>query len=442
MVERDGPDSGGSGVDSDHNSHEGLSSGQTADMSIDFSLSPELEEIRGKVRTFIAEVVAPTEKRLEAEGVAETDRRAYVAELIELRRQAQELGLWLPNMPVEWGGMGLGHVQLAMVQAEAARTRLGPWVFNCQAPDEGNMHTLLHWGTDEQKEKYLRPLCEGRVWSCFAMTEPEVAGSDPTLIRTHADQDGEEWVINGHKWFISNAHRASFAILVARTEDDPDLPQAANTAFLVDIPTEGWNEVRQIETMHGSTGHSEILIEDLRVSDSAMLGGRGQGHRLGQYRLGPARLAHCMRWIAQAEVALDMMVERSLDRYSHGSILAEKQGVQWLIADSAMELYQCKLMVLHAAYKIDRGDDFSAEVSMAKHFVANSLNRIIDRSIQVHGALGYSTDTPLAHMYQQARWARFADGADEIHQMRIAQRTIAAWRDHGSTRAATGDLPI
>ena len=203
-----------------------------------------------------------------------------------------------------------------------------------------------------------------------------------------------------------------------------------------------WNEVRQIETMHGSTGHSEILIEDLRVSDSAMLGGRGQGHRLGQYRLGPARLAHCMRWIAQAEVALDMMVERSLDRYSHGSILAEKQGVQWLIADSAMELYQCKLMVLHAAYKIDRGDDFSAEVSMAKHFVANSLNRIIDRSIQVHGALGYSTDTPLAHMYQQARWARFADGADEIHQMRIAQRTIAAWRDHGSTRAATGDLPI
>lgn len=442
VVKGNGPNASSSGIDGDHDAHEGVSSGQTAEMSIDFSLSPELEAIREKVRTFIAEVVTPTERRLEASGIAETDRRAYVAELIELRRQAQELGLWLPHMPVEWGGMGLGHVQLAMVQAEAARTRLGPWVLNCQAPDEGNMHTLLHWGTDEQKEKYLRPLCEGRVWSCFAMTEPEVAGSDPTLIRTHAEQDGEEWVINGHKWFISNAHRASFAILVARTEDDPDLPQAANTAFIVDIPSEGWTEVRQIETMHGATGHSEILIEDLRVADSQMLGGRGQGHRLGQYRLGPARLAHCMRWIAQAEVALDMMVARSLDRYSHGSILAEKQGIQWLIADSAMELYQCKLMVLHAAYKIDRGDDFTAEVSMAKHFVANSLNRIIDRAIQVHGALGYSTDTPLAHMYQQARWARFADGADEIHQMRIAQRTIAAWRDHGSTRTATGDLPI
>jgi len=173
-----------------------------------------------------------------------------------------------------------------------------------------------------------------------------------------------------------------------------------------------------------------------------MLGGRGQGHLLGQYRLGPARLAHCMRWIAQAETALDMMVDRSLNRFSHGSLLAEKQGIQWMIADSAMELYQAKLMVLHAAHKIDTGDEFKSEVSMAKHFVANMLNRVIDRSIQVHGALGYSTDTPLAHMYQHARWARFADGADEVHQMRIAQRTIAAYTDEGTTRRATGNLPI
>ncbi len=372
----------------------------------------------------------------------DTDRRAYYAALVDLRRQAREAGIWLPHMPVEWGGMGLGHVQLAMVQAEAAKSSLGPWIFNCQAPDEGNMHTLAHWGTDDQKERYLRPLCEGTVFSCFAMTEPEVAGSDPTLIQTKAYQDGEEWVITGHKWFISNAHRATFAILIARTEDDPDLPQAANTAFLVDLPQEGWTEVRQIETMHGSTGHSEIVIEDLRLHESQMLGGRGQGHLLGQYRLGPARLAHCMRWIAQAETALDMMVDRSLHRYAHGSLLAEKQGIQWMIADSAMELYQSKLMVLHAAYKIDRGEDFSAEVSMAKHFVANMLGRVIDRSIQVHGALGYSTDTPLAHMYQHARWARFADGADEVHQMRIAQRTIAAFTNDGTTKAATGNLPI
>jgi acyl-CoA dehydrogenase len=411
-------------------------------MSIDFSLAPELEELRGRVRSFVDEVVRPAEERIAVEELDQRDRGAYREVLRQLRKDAFASGLWLPHMPPEWGGMGLGHVELAMVQAEAARTRLGPWVLNCQAPDEGNMHTLLHWGTDEQKERYLRPLCDGRAWSCFAMTEPEVAGSDPTLIRTHGVPDGEEWVLNGHKWFISNAHRADFAILVARTEDDPDLPQAANTAFIVDLPAEGWTEVRQIETMHGATGHSEILIEDLRVPAANVLGGRGNGHRLGQYRLGPARLAHCMRWIAQAEIALDMMVDRSLGRFSHGSVLAEKQGVQWMIADSAMELYQCKLMVLHAAYKIDRGDDFTAEVSMAKHFVANALNRIIDRSIQVHGALGYSTDTPLAHMFQQARWARFADGADEIHQMRIAQRTIDAYRDTGSTRRATGDLPL
>ncbi len=415
-------------------------------MAIDFTLGPELEAIRDRVRAFVADEIAPVEARIDGHTddgeAAAPDGQARREALIGLRRKAREAGLWLPHMPAEWGGMGLGHVELAMVQAEAAKSRYGPWVFNCQAPDEGNMHTLLHWATDSQAEKYLKPLCEGRVWSCFAMTEPEVAGSDPTLIQTRAYPDGEEWVINGHKWFISNAHRATFAILIARTEDDPELPQAANAAFIVDLPQPGWTEVRQIETMHGSTGHSEILIEDLRLHESQMLGGRGQGHLLGQYRLGPARLAHCMRWIAQAETALDMMVDRSLSRFSHGSVLAEKQGIQWMIADSAMELYQCKLMVLHAASKIDAGDDFKSEVSMAKHFVANSLNRIIDRAIQVHGALGYSTDTPLAHMFQHARWARFADGADEVHQMRIAQRAIAAFKDHGTTRSATGDLPI
>ena len=412
-------------------------------MAIDFTLSPELEEIRDNVRDFIERVVKPGEEIIEGSyGTEPLNPKDRFGKLIEMRKEAFEEGLWLPHMPKEWGGMELGHVAMAMVQAEAAKSYYGPWVLNCQAPDEGNMHTMLHWATDEQKEKYLKPLCNGTATSCFAMTEPEVAGSDPTLIQTNAYQDGEEWVINGHKWFISNAHRANFAILIARTEDDPELPQAANTAFIIDLPSDGWTEAREIETMHGSTGHSEIVIEDLRVNDSQMLGGRGQGHLLGQYRLGPARLAHCMRWIAQAEMALDMTVERSLERYSHGSILAEKQGIQWMIADSAMELYQCKLMVLHAASKIDNGDDFKSEVSMAKHFVANSLNRIIDRAIQVHGALGYSTDTPLAHMYQHARWSRFADGADEIHQMRIAQRTIAAFKDNGSTSSATGNLPI
>ena len=405
---------------------------------IDFTFAPEVEEVRVKVRRFMDEVVRP-----EWESIDPTDRRQLVGAIVKLRHAARhEWGLWLPHMPPEWGGMGLGPTAMAAVSAEAAKVSIGPFVLNAQAPDEGNQHTLLHWATPEQKEKYLRPLCEGTARSCFAMTEPEVAGSDPTLIKTSAYRDGDEWVINGHKWFISGARGAGFALLLARTEDDPDIPQAANTCFLVDLPSEGWEIVRDVHTMSGGHNHCEILIHDLRVPHENMLGGQGQGHLLGQYRLGPARLAHCMRWIGQAETALDMMVKRTLERYSHGSYLAEKQGIQWMIADSAMEMYQCKLMVLHAAYKIERGEDFVAEVSMAKHFVANSLWRIIDRAIQVHGALGYSTDTPLAGMLTQARWSRFADGADEIHQMRIAQRTIAAWKDHGSTRSATGNLPL
>ncbi|MBL8775400.1 MAG: acyl-CoA dehydrogenase family protein [Acidimicrobiales bacterium] len=408
-------------------------------MAIDFTFPPELDEIRLKVRAFVDEVVRPVEDAAAAE---DWDRDQWIKGIIEMRGKAKEWGLWLPHMPTEWGGMGLGHVAMASVSAEAARSRMGPFALNAQAPDEGNMHTLLHWATDEQKEKYLKPLCDGYKRSCFAMTEPEVAGSDPTLIQTRAYQDGDEWVINGHKWFISGARGAAFAILIARTEDDPDLPQAANSAFLVDIPSEGWEVVRDVQTMSGGHNHCEIRITDLRVHKDQMLGGRGEGHLLGQARLGPARLAHCMRWIGQAETALEMMVDRSLERYSHGSLLAEKQGIQWMIADSTMELYQSKLMVLHAAYLIDSGQDFKSEVSMAKHHVANALWKIIDRAIQVHGALGYSTDTPLADMLTQARWSRFADGADEIHQMRIAQRTIAAYKDTGSTRTATGNLPL
>ena len=405
---------------------------------IDFTFTPEVEEVRLKVRRLMSDVVRPR-----WEDVDQSDRAKVVALIVELRRIARvEWQLWLPHMPKEWGGMGLGPTAMAAVSAEAARVPIGPYVLNAQAPDEGNQHTLLHWGTDEQREKYLRPLCEGTARSCFAMTEPEVAGSDPTLIRTSAYRDGDEWVLNGHKWFISGARGAKFALLIARTEENPDIPQAANSCFIVDLPSSGWNVVRDIETMAGGHNHCEIVIEDLRVPDSNMLGGRGQGHLLGQYRLGPARLAHCMRWIGQAETALDMMVDRALNRFSHGSLLAEKQGIQWQIADSAMELYQGKLMVLHAAYKIEHGLDFVSEVSMAKHFVANSLWRIVDRAIQIHGALGYSTDTPLAQMLQQARWSRFADGADEIHQMRIAQRTIAAYKDHGSTNSATGGLPL
>ena len=409
-------------------------------MAIDFSFPEEISFIVARVRQFCNEVVAPAQAEIEAH---ESDRKVLVRQILLMRKAAKEWGLWLPHMPEEYGGMGLGHVAMAAVSAEAAKkSSFGPFALNAQAPDEGNMHTLLHWATPVQKEKYLRPLCDGTTRSCFAMTEPEVAGSDPTLIQTHAVKDGDGWVVNGHKWFISGARGAKFAILIARTEENPEIPQAGNSAFLVDLPSEGWEIVRDIETMSGAHNHCEIRIENLRLPADALLGGRVQGHLLGQARLGPARLAHCMRWIGQAETALEMMVERSLHRFAHGSLLAEKQGIQWMIADSTMELYQSKLMVLHAAYKIDQGLDFKSEVSMAKHFVAGALNRIIDRAIQVHGALGYSTDTPLAKMATQARWARFADGADEVHQWRIAERTIQSWVRTGGLKAATGDLPV
>ncbi|HUF54238.1 MAG TPA: acyl-CoA dehydrogenase family protein [Dehalococcoidia bacterium] len=406
-------------------------------MPIDFQLPPDVEDVRQRVRKFMDDEVRPREEEL---GDREADRGSYVRAIMELREKAKGQGLWNPHLPPEWDGMGLGPVAMAFVSAEAGRTGIGPFVINAQAPDEGNMHTLLHWATDEQKERYLRPLAEGRGRSCFAMTEPEVAGSDPTLIQTRAVKDGDDWVINGHKWFISGAKGASFAILIAQTDPDADPPQARNSAFLVDLPDEGFEIVRDIDTMHGRGNHCEIRIKDLRVPADRMLGGQGEGHLLGQYRLGPARLAHCMRWIGNAEIALEMLVDRALNRYAHGSLLADKQAIQWMMAESAMELYTAKLMVLHGAYRIENKMPFKHEVAMAKVHVANTLWKIIDRAIQVHGALGYSTDTPLERMMRNARSARLVDGADEVHMQTIAKNVIKTYQETGKTQLATGDL--
>jgi acyl-CoA dehydrogenase len=222
-------------------------------MAIDFTFPPEIDTLRLKVRDFVQTVVRPAEAAIaEHEG----DRRFMIERILEMREAAKEWGLWLPHMPAEFGGMGLSHVAMASVSAEAAKSGFGPFALNAQAPDEGNMHTLLHWATDEQKERYLRPLCEGRKRSCFAMTEPEVAGSDPTLIRTSAVLDGDEWVVNGHKWFISGARGASFAILIARTEENPEIPQAGNSAFLVDLPSDGWAVVYAIRYCRDEADHS------------------------------------------------------------------------------------------------------------------------------------------------------------------------------------------
>ncbi|MDZ4278551.1 MAG: acyl-CoA dehydrogenase family protein [Dehalococcoidia bacterium] len=407
-------------------------------MASDFKLPDDIEDVRMRVRSFMDAEVRPVTESLQKERA---DRRRYVEEIVKLRQRAKEVGLWNPHLPTEWGGMGLRPTQMAFVSAEAARVGgLGPYVLNAQAPDEGNMHTILNWGTPEQKEKFLRPLADGRARSCFQMTEPEVAGSDPTLIRTTAVEDGDDWVLNGHKWFSSGAHGAAFAICIACTDPDADPPQARNSAFIIELPSEGWEIVRDVETMAGPANHPEITLTDVRVPAGNMLGGRGEGHKLGQSRLGPARLAHCMRWIGQAEVALEMLVDRATKRYAHGSLLSEKQAIQWMMAESAMELYTGKLMVIHAAYKIEQGMEFRQEVSMAKVHVANALWKIIDRAIQVHGALGYSTDTPLADMMKNARAARLADGADEVHMQTIARNVIKAFEEQGNTRTATGDL--
>jgi acyl-CoA dehydrogenase len=408
-------------------------------MAIDFSFPPDIEAVRLRVREFMELEVKPKE----TDDLWEKEqRRKLIETIIALRHQAQRAGLWLPHMPKAWGGMGLGPTAMAALSSEAARTRLGSFALNCQAPDEGNMHTLLHFGTPEQQDKYLKPLCQGFQRSCFAMTEPEVAGSDPTLIQTLAVPDGDDYVVNGHKWFISGAQGASFAILIARTDPDAAIPQERNTAFIVETQWPGWKIVRDIETMAGGHNHCEVRIDNLRIPKQNILGRLGGGHELGQVRLGPARLAHCMRWLGQIEHALELMIDRAQKRFSHGSLLSEKQGIQWLIADSGMELYASKLMVLHAAYRIENGLPFKSEVSYCKHHVANTLWRVIDRAVQVHGALGYSNDSPLSKMLVQARWARFADGADEVHQMRIAQMLMQAYTETGSTRRATGDLPL
>ena len=411
-------------------------------MSIDFSLPDDVEAIRLRVRDFIDAEVRPAEEKLYANAPGgEPERRDVVAMIIDLREKAKEWEVWLPHMPVEWGGLGLGPTAMAFVSAEAARTNFGPFILNAQAPDEGNQHTLLHHATPDQKERYLRPLLEGRVRSCFAMTEPEVSGSDPTGIQTYAVEEANgDWLINGHKWYISGARGAKFAILIAKTDPEANPPQASNTAFLVDLPAEGWEVVRDIDTMAGAHNHCEIRITNLRVPAENMLGGRGNGHLLGQARLGPARLAHCMRGIAQIETALELMVTRAESRQLHGAPLADKQAIQWMMADSAMELYAAKLMVLHAAYRIENDLPFRQEVSFAKHHVANTLWRVVDRAIQVHGALGYSTDTPLEKMLRHARAARLVDGADEVHQALIARNLRASWRDTGSLDSATGTL--
>ncbi len=390
---------------------------------IDFSIPPELESTRQSVTAFMEQYVYPNESQMvEDEGLP--------AELeSELQRKVKAQGLWAPNLPKEWGGMGIGFIGQALVNEVIGRSVMAPRIFGNAAPDAGNAELLLISATPEQKEQYLRPLAAGDVRSCFAMTEPEVAGSDPTGLRTTAVRDGADWVINGHKWFTSGAIGAAFAIVMAVTEPAADA-HARASMILVPTETPGFTIVRAVGVMGsgGVGGHCEIRFDDCRVPKGNLLGDIGKGFKLAQARLGPGRIQHCMRWIGAAQRSFEMMCTYALKRQSFNEPLANKQTVQNWIADSAAEISAARLMTLNAAWKMDSEDDARIEISLIKFFAARVLHDVIDRAIQVHGALGYSKDTPLEMFYRDARATRIYDGPDEVHRQVVAQRILQTFK--------------
>jgi acyl-CoA dehydrogenase len=387
---------------------------------MDFELAPDLLSLRDRVRTFIGREVLPLEAH-------EDEEDGLSPELLnEVRQKAKQAGVWAPQLPAEYGGLGLDTVGLCVIFEEAGRSPLGPLALHCAAPDEGNMHLLLRAATPEQRRRYLEPLARGQTRSCFAMTEPAPgAGSDPTMLRTRAERRDGRWVINGRKWFISGARGAAFAIVATVT--DPAVPARQGvTLFLVDAGTPGFEVVRPIPTLGGGGpgGHCEVNFSDCAVSDGQILGRPGEGFKLMQVRLGPARLTHCMRWLGAAGRAMESATRYALQRQAFGKLLSEHEAVQWMLADSAVEMHASRLMVLEAAWKLDRGHEARQETSMCKVFVAEAVGRVIDRCIQVCGALGISRDLLLERLYRDVRAFRIYDGPSEVHRMVIARHVL------------------
>ena len=383
---------------------------------MDFSLDPALAQLRDRVAAFVRDEVVP------AEG------REFSSELVaELRAKARAAGLFGPQLPQEYGGLGLGTVGMCVVFEQAGRSFLGPVALHCSAPDEGNMHLLAHHANEEQRERYLRPLIEGKIRSCFAMTEPAPgAGSDPTMMMTRATRVDGGWEITGRKWFTTGADGASFAVTMAVTDPDADRHHRA-TMFLVPTDTPGYRFVRNVPVMggHGLGGHGEVDFQNVRVPDSAIIGKVGEGFRLAMVRLGPARLTHCMRWMGVAQRAIEIATAYAKERSAFGRKLAEQQSIQWMLADSEIELHASRLMVLQAAWQHEQGSEIRHESSICKVFVAEAVNRIIDRAVQICGALGVSGDTPLEDFYREARAFRIYDGPSEVHRMVIARNVLS-----------------
>jgi alkylation response protein AidB-like acyl-CoA dehydrogenase len=400
-------------------------------MAVSELLSPaEFLELRTAYRAFIDEHIVPVEATL----LREDD--AAVELLGQLRRRAKSDGLWAPHLPPEAGGTGRGFLAYAHLNEEIGRVSWAQYIFNCQAPDAGNGEILHHFGTDEQKERWLKPLVDGDARSFFSMTEPDVSGSDPTGLRTRAVLDGDEWVIDGRKWFSSGAEGALFGIVMAVTEPEAE-PRRRMSQIIVPADAPGV-AIEPVPTLghrgHGWTTHCEVTYTDVRVPAENLLGERGAGFLIAQKRLGPGRIHHVMRWLGQMERAFELMCTRALEREAFGGPLAEKQTVQNWIADSAAEIQACRLLTLDAAHKIDDGRDARVEISVLKFFAADVLSRVIDRAVQVHGALGLTDRSPLSHMYTMARAAHIYDGPDEVHRMVVSRRILEAFAAGDSWR--------
>jgi acyl-CoA dehydrogenase len=390
------------------------------------------------VRKWVHDECIPAEARI-------TDRASFDKVLAELRTKARAQGLWCPFIPKEYGGMGLGPLANALVQMELGESYLGALSMNTQGPDDATMMTILAHGTDYQKEKFLKPLLNGEKRVCYSMTE-RAAGSDATGMQTRAVKQGNEnYLLNGEKWFSSAATNADMALVMAMT--DPEAPRHQRySTFIVELPNPGYNIKRNIPTMaiEGPLshilggGHAEIEIKDLVVPAENLLGGEGNGFNMGQHRLAYGRLRHGMHNIAMAQRALDMATERVIGRETFGRPLADRQVVQFMLAECATQLYIGRLMLMHIAYKAEKGLDLRQENHMAKVYLANMVHHVVDTAIQLHGSLGYSQDTPLARWYTQIRSQRLVDGPDEVHRWTVGRNVIKAFKEHGTTASMAG----
>jgi acyl-CoA dehydrogenase len=392
-------------------------------MVADLASAPDLLELRAEYRVFIDEHIVPVEGQLFREDDAAEKL------LASLRARAKARGLWAPHLPPEAGGTGRGFLAYAHLNEEIGRVTWAQYIFNCQAPDAGNGEILHLFGTEEQQERWLKPLVEGDARSFFSMTEPDVSGADPTGLRTTAVLDEGEWVVNGRKWFSSGAEGALFGIVMAVTEPDAD-PHRRMSQIIVpaDAPGVAIEPVRTLgHRGRGWTTHCEVTYTEVRVPEENLLGERGAGFMIAQKRLGPGRIHHVMRWLGQMQRAFELMCSYALERKAFGGPLAEKQTVQNWIADSAAEIQACRLLTLDAAHKIDEGRDARVEISLLKFYAADVLSRVIDRAVQVHGALGLTDRSPLSSMYAMARGAHIYDGPDEVHRMVVSRRILKAF---------------